>query len=169
MIIIGIDPGMTGGITFMSEGKNCKSFPLPVEGKRVDVGKLQELIYEVGFHEVNFWNRVADGEAEWAIAYVEVQQIRSGNRGNLLIGENYGRILAVLELMEITIRLTRSGDWKAEMFPGQKTNKDKDVAVQYCLDAGYELPTLRPKGKKLHDGVADSICIALYGLNDAEL
>jgi len=52
------------------------------------------------------------------------------------------------------------------MFPDQKTNKDKDVAIKYCLEAGYELPTLRPKGKKLHDGVADSICIALYGLKD---
>jgi hypothetical protein len=151
----------------MDKGENCKAFPLPVTGNRIEVGILQELIYEEGFHDVGFWERASGGEAEWATAYVEIQQIRSGNRGNLLIGENYGRILAVLEMMDITIRLVRSGDWKKALFPGQKTQGNKDISIQYCLQAGYELPTLRPKGKKLHDGVADSICIALYGLDDA--
>lgn len=168
MIVIGIDPGKYGGIVFMDMGKNCKTFPLPLTGNRIDVGSLQELIYETGLHDVSFWDRAAGGNVEWAIAYVEIQQVRHGNMGNLLIGENYGRILAVLELMDITIRLVRSQDWKKAMFPGQKTAGNKDISIQYCLDAGYELPTLRPKGKKLHDGIADAVCIALYGLKEID-
>jgi len=30
------------------------------------------------------------------------------------------------------------------------------------LEKGYKLPTLNPKGKKLHDGIADAICMAEF-------
>ena len=169
MIIIGIDPGKYGGIAFMNKGENTRAFPLPTVDDRVDVGKLQEMIYEIGYHEVNFWGRAHGGEAEWAIAYVEVQQTRAGNKGNLLIGANYGRILAVLELMDISIREVTPRKWKGSLFPDQKTEGDKDVSIKYCVEAGYDLPSLRPRGKKLHDGVADAICIAVFGVKDAEL
>lgn len=159
MIVVGIDPGKQGGIAFMVRGKDCKAFPLPIVDRKVDVGKLQELIIE---------NCTAMDFGGHVYAFVEVQQIRSGNRGNLLIGENYGRITAMLDLLTYSTEEVHAWDWKKALFPGKKTKGNKEISIKRCLDEGYDLPTLKPAGKKLHDGIADAICIALYGLKKLE-
>jgi len=154
MVVIGIDPGKTGGIAFMNSESNCKAFPLPIEINRVDVGKLQEIILEQAQYTPVRYK---------SVAYIERQHVRAMQRGGILIGENYGRVLAVLDLLEIPYVEVLPYTWKGTLFPGVNTKGDKEITVKRCLDQGYKLPTLRPNGKKLHDGVADAICIAAYG------
>ena len=159
MVVIGIDPGKTGGIAFMDPSLNCQTFKMPIypNSNRIDVGKLQEIFLEKAFKTLLFGEK---------IAYVERQQVRHGQRGGSIIGENYGRILTVLELLDISYKEVLPWTWKGWLFPGKKTDQNKKIAIEWCVDQGYELPTLRPKGKILHDGVADAICIAKYGWYD---
>ena len=160
MVIIGIDPGKTGGVALMNERRNCHTFPLPMVDNKVDVGALQEIILEY------FSGRSTATDSTIWKAYLERQQLRSGNRGNMVIGENYGRITAVLDLLRIPTKEVSPHLWKKTLFPGQKTKGNKEISIKKCLEEGYQLPTLRPRGKILHDGIADAICIALYGWND---
>lgn len=158
MIVVGIDPGKQGGIAFLEKGKNCVGgmYKMPLEGSKVDVGELQTIFLE----------HLSIGE-EHKI-YIEKQQVRARQRGGALIGENYGRIMAVLELLELSIVEVIPKVWKSTLFPGQVTVGRKDISIQRCIDEGYILPTLTLRGKKLHDGIADAICIALYGWKKLE-
>ena len=162
MIIIGIDPGKQGGMAFMDEGRNCRTFPLPMIDRKVDVGALQEFILD------NYQVFLSSILNRSILVYLEKQQVRGGQRGQALIGENYGRITAVLDLLKLVTKEIPSPTWKKALFPDQKTHGNKEISIQKCLEWGYELPTLRPKGKKLHDGIADAICIAMYGWYDQE-
>ena len=84
----------------MEEGRNCTTFPLPInEEGRVDVGKLQELILET-FHKVYMKGPYTDN---WAVMWIEQQQMRGRQRGQFLIGENYGRLTATFDLIGIPI------------------------------------------------------------------
>ena len=169
MIVTGIDPGKQGGIAFMDEGKNCLAYPLPQVNGKVDVGKLQELILE-------YYHSWLSKHHSWLSkhftfeykAFIEIQQVRGGQKGQFGIAENYGRITAILDLLSIQIEEVRPVEWKGMLPPREEGETDKDVSIQYCLDLEYKLPTLKPKGKKLHDGIADAICIALYGWEQIE-
>jgi hypothetical protein len=171
MVVIGIDPGLNGGIAFIDEGKNCHAFPLPYnDNKRLNPGELQKLIMEEfydwfeGYHA-----RFKEPNHPWATVYVERQFIRGRQKGALAIGENYGRIMATLELLgEMPVKEVRPVDWKGMLPSREKGQTEKDVSIQYCLDREYEIPTLKPRGKILHDGIADAICIALYGWEEIE-
>ena len=147
-------------MAFIDEVRNCQTFPLPIVDRKVDVGALQEIILEYFSGGSTVTDLVL-----WRV-YLEKQQIRGGQRGQALIGENYGRITAVLDLLRIPTKEVTSPVWKKALFPGKKTYKDKKISIEKCLEEGYTLPTLRPRGKILHDGIADAICIALYGWND---
>jgi len=158
MIVVGIDPGKTGGIAFLEKGKNCEGglYKMPINVSKVDVGELQTIFLE----------HLSTGEEHQV--YIEKQQVRARQRGGALIGENYGRIVAVLELLELTTIEVIPRVWKSTLFPDQVTAGNKEISIQKCINEGYDLPTLKPTGKKLHDGIADAICIALYGWKKLE-
>jgi Holliday junction resolvasome RuvABC endonuclease subunit len=147
MIILGIDPGKKGGLAFYNPYDdtfvyNC---PMPLDSAgMVDVLQIQDLII--------------CNQASFAI--IEKQQTRGNQRGNMVIGSNYGRLTAVIELCGLKYEEVRPKVWQKKL----GLNGDKQNTIDWCIRRGYAVPmTSNNKNARHHDGVADAIAIAVYG------
>ena len=152
MTTLGIDPGKSGGIAIFQNGELLGCERMPLASGTIDVSALQQIIIE---------NR-----AESAV--IEKQHTRGGQGGNLTIGANYGRILAVLELCGVPYREVHPSKWTAkirqwlanDLIPVSKDKKA--LSATYCQHMGYDVPVLR--SGRLHDGCTDAVCIGKYGM-----
>lgn len=149
-IIFGIDPGAKGGVAVIdSEGAIEWAGRLPYVGKQVDVLALRSLFY--------IWNPDR--------AVVEQQSIRSGQAGALSIGANYGRILGVLETLEVPHKIVTPAKWNkaAGIKPGTAgaAKKDQSYLVAKKLWGG-ELYNEFGLTRKT-DGPIEALLIANFG------
>ncbi len=153
MIILGIDPGKKGGLALLNATTGtidlAVNMPINAAGM-VDVCKVQQLIIENDAH----------------LAYIETQQTRGRQQGNLIIGTNYGRLTAVLELCGVTVVEVSPHEWQKAL----SLNGDKNEHIQWCENNWHYVPFTSykkdgtPTAKATrHDGIADAICIAVAG------
>jgi hypothetical protein len=146
MMILGIDPGQSGGLAFIdfsADGVLSSTlYPMPIRAGRVDVDAMKDLIIQ---HKPQR-------------AYMEAQRAKSGQRGQALIMLNQGRLEAVLELCDVGYSLLDPKVWQKAINVSGDKNEHIDHAAAYC-----QIPTLKPNGRKLHDGIADAVCIAVAG------
>lgn len=148
MIFIGIDPGKTGGIVWISEN-DVFGCPLPYDGSDLDVRKFRAEMED-------------SNDKVSRVAFIETPMIRSAQQGALVIGANYGRILAVLTLLDIPVRQVTPAAWTKKMLPGHK-GADKGPHIALCKQLFPSLELVMPGCRKPHDGIADAALIAEYG------
>ncbi len=154
IIIAGIDPGATGGIafhyTYDEPGENeWVILPLPRNGDgSLEVKRLHHVLKFTDF------------------VYLESQFSGTGNR----IVKEQGAIEAICELLNIKVVTVQSRTWKRAIIPdaGKGKPEQKAAMIAKCLALGIQLPTLKPAGTKLHDGCADAVGIALYGVQQLQ-
>lgn len=146
MTFVGIDPGKNGGIVWLNEDEvfGC---PLPYDGSDLDVKKFRA---EMG-----------SGGSD-TVVFIETPMIRSAQQGALVIGANYGRILAVLALLDIPVRQVTPAAWTKKLLPGHK-GADKGPHIALCKQLFPSLELVMPGCRKPHDGIADAALIAEYG------
>jgi len=144
---IGIDPGTKGGIVWIHSDGSVFGAPLPYDGSDLDVRKMYEELRDNGPSDRLF---------------IETPMIRSAQQGALVIGANYGRILAVLTLLDIPVRQVTPATWTKKMLPGHK-GADKGPHIALCKQLFPSLELVMPGCRKAHDGIADAALIAEYG------
>jgi len=151
----GIDPGIRGGVAIVDEnGQLLKAHPMPI---RTDPKTKQSCVHTWQLANL-LTTQYNTAWSPIALTIVEEQQIR-GNQGHaIIIGANYGRILGQLEYMALPYELRRPKQWLTHFQLGA----DKTTHIAKAQELGYDVPPLRPKGTKPHDGIADAILIALY-------
>lgn len=154
MIIIGCDPGLNGGLAVInSESKSYLAVPMPVAGKDIDA----QAVYQ--------WIFLHTG-AEAAVVYLENVHAmpKNGSIAGFKLGEAKGIIEGVVGALGLPLRQVASQTWKASILKG--TDKSKQAAIDFTRRA-YPGVNLNPHNtKKAHDGMADAMCIAEYGLRD---
>lgn len=147
MIILGIDPGVKGGLAFYAPSSDSvKSLPMPMYDGAVDVLKIQDLIIS---HQVS-------------AAYIEIQHVRGrqSGKGNYTIGKNYGRLTAVLDLCGILFVELTPQRWQKPL----GLNGDKLNTILWCDANHYHVPmTSNRRDARPHDGCSDAIAIAVAG------
>lgn len=150
--IIGIDPGKQGGIAVLDQhGKIVLLEPMPIAGKDIDLGNLADTIY----------NMYSKYDVE---AYIEKVGAMPGQgvTSMFTFGFGTGAVHGILAAFKVPRYLVTPQAWKKVILAG--TSKDKEAAIEYCRRA---YPTIDLKATKLskkpHSGMADAICIALYG------
>ena len=143
-VYMGIDPGKTGGVAFISGGE-LHTFPMPILAGEVDAGRLASLIHEY---------RPTRAAVEKAQAMP-----KQGVTGVFSYGTGYGMIRGVLGALQVPYVLVGPRTWKAKVLYG--TKKDKDAAIQY-VSCRYPATSLlrTERCSKPHDGMADAACIA---------
>ncbi len=151
MIVIGIDPGNSGGIAVIPGPEREWETPwaeqIPLCGKEIDGHQLAERLQDIGP----------------GIVIIEKAQAMPGQGVTSMFnyGRGFGLILGVLEGLGIPYRLVTPQAWKNRVLAG--TPKDKSAAANYVRKA-YPTINLTPgKKQKPHDGMADAACIADYG------
>jgi len=148
MIVCGIDPGLTGGITFI-HGDEVSAHRTPVV--TVKKKKLLNLVRIVDYLQL----------FEPDIVYIEKQQSmpRQGVASTFKTGLNYGLYLGLFVALDIKYVEVRAAKWKKDL----NVSSDKDLAR---ARASYLLPQASHCWElKCEDGVAESALIAYWGLN----
>lgn len=145
MIVVGIDPGLAGGLAFLSAAV-VEVLPIRVSGKGIDAPWLAEWL---------------EACAPDLVVVENSPPFKQGRTSAHTSGRGLGRIEGVLAALGIRSELVRSQDWKKSILAG--TAKDKDAAIAWCMRV-YPGVELVLKGcRKAHDGMADALCIATYG------
>lgn len=147
-MILGIDPGISGGLAFTEDKHNSDLFMIPIiNGNQVDVNMFLHMLVEY----------------KPDACYIEMPQMRGGNRGLLTSGSNYGRLLGILECQQIKTVPVHARTWGSKIFPDIKgKEKRKQAAIDLCKKNGIDIPYQTKN--KLSDGAAESYAISLWGI-----
>lgn len=146
---LGVDPGIKGGLVISSKAHGVLlAVPMPVSNKEVNA-KAIRLILE---------------EYKPDIAIIEEVHAMPGQGVTSMFqfGKMYGGILSLVRAHCDHVFTVRPQKWKGEVLSG--TLKDKQAAVDYCGDKYPNLNLIQPRCRTPHDGIADAVCMADYGL-----
>jgi len=149
MTIIGIDPGVNGGIAWITDGKPCvEKMPDTLQDlwellrDIASEGKCHAYLEEV--HVAPSFAKSADGKEN---------KIRMGSRSAFTFGRGYGNLEMALTAAGIPFARIRPQVWQKEL--GCLTKGDKNVSKRKAQE-------LFPSMKVTH-ATADALLIAQYG------
>lgn len=151
MITIGIDPGMTGAISFLGQGQNaeppvCKVFDLPVirDGALswIDGARLRSRILSE-----------RDGPCFAVIERVSAMP-KQGVASSFNFGVGFGSVLGVLGAIGIPVEFVTPSKWKREL--GLSRDKHASLHKARLLFPDCELSLCK------HEGRAEALLIAYW-------
>lgn len=148
-VFIGIDPGKKGGIGVIDEtGARLMSCVMPVKDGEIDVAKLRSAL------------RFATDHAVQGLVVLEKAQAmpKQGVVGVFNYGVGYGRIKAVLDLLELPYIEPRPAAWKKVL----KLLKTTKLASCKLAEELFAFEYKGPRGG-LKDGEAEALLLAEYG------
>lgn len=161
--IIGIDPGLSGGIAILRGNHVADVIPIPATEGDVDVARLvkwiqQKTLYDPYIGGMN------------VIAYIEAVHAMPGQGVSSMFKFGYvtGILHGVIRTLEIPLKLATPQAWKKEILAG--TAKDKQAAIDYCLRMYPDVCFLATEKSRVHhSGMCDALCIAEYGYKNEKL
>lgn len=140
MNIVGIDPGLTGAMASLVDGKLYDVVPMPVISKKVQ------------------GNQLADVLRAWEPDVVVVEDLHAMPRGSIAsfsLGWSTGVAVSVVQTLRYPLVMLRASEWKKAM---GLIGKDKDASR---LLATEMWPSHAEKFKrKRDDGMAEACLIA---------
>lgn len=142
-MIVGIDPGLKGGIAM-----HDRVFPMPVQD-----GKICGITL-AGYLRPN----------NTRIAYVEKvgAMPKQGVVSMFNFGFGCGTIEGVLLSLGYVVRYVTPQKWKKFVL-GTEYTHDKDGAIAFCRKHYPNVDLIQPRCRTPHDGIADSVAIRHYG------
>jgi hypothetical protein len=146
--ILGIDPGLTGGIALKRDGQPAHAFPMPpTEGDLVDL--LHDLVTDPQ-------NTIAI--VEEVSGYIGIEQPGSAA---FKFGRNFGFLLGVIQTLGVRTELIKPQRWQRALGLGNSRNCDSKTVWKNKLKAAAQ--RLNPQ-LKLTLATADAVLILEYGL-----
>ena len=143
MLIMGIDPGIKGGVAwYCTVEKIYDCVPMPAT-------------------RVQLANLIKNLRVDYGVIKAAVESVHSmpgqGVSSTFKFGKGCGEILGILAALNCEILEPTPQAWKKVVLAG--TAKDKDAAIQVAENL-YPDINLVPKGcRKPSDGMADAVCI----------
>ena len=150
MVICGIDPGMKGGVVIRRPSVII-DYKMPIIDKLVHVGKIQEWLIHYNVD----------------VVYIEEQRAKGRQAHQHIIGVNYGRLTATIELCGVRYVEVPPKVWQKKIFGRNVGKQSKEYSINFCLENGLFVPMTSSRADaKYHDGIADAHCIAVYGASE---
>ena len=157
MRIIGIDPGLDGGVALLAPDESPLVTPMPTQ----PTGKGSGREVNVGYLVTDFG--VLRGDVR---VIIERQQPfpKQGGVSNFTTGYNYGKLVALLEAEAVPFEVVRAQEWqKAFSIGGKGVNTKKQAALKTArLFPCVELRATE-RCRTPHSGKVDALLIAEYG------
>ncbi len=150
MKIIAFDPGLNGGIAKLecvgSKIKKAIAIPMPVKDKELDLAEIVRFIQGADHCFI---------EKIWGFPGGSSQSLCTTCM-------NYGRLLTLIWIERIPYAEIPPRTWQAKILSkGCLDTKKASIAV--CQEKFPEVNLTPGRKRKPHDGMADALCIALYG------
>lgn len=152
MIVVGIDPGMTGAVAWWMDGQLTRVEDMPVIEVAVGKGKRKQLQPSL------LANMLYEG-SEITRIYLEHVQSMSGEGavGAFSFGRGFGMIEGIIACMQTPYVLVRPAKWKGAL--GVPADKGGARAL-----ACRRFPAFADRFARIKDdGRAEAALIALYG------
>lgn len=144
MIIVGVDPGVTGGLALLWHGDLTVVEPMPVHDGRVDGLGVSELL------------------VDWQpdIVYLEATQPmpKNGSIASFSLGYNTGVVAGVVQSLGLPLHRVRPAEWKRNQ---GLIGKDKTASRGLARELFPRLAHCFKLVKQ--DGLAEAALIARYG------
>lgn len=153
MNVLGVDIGQEGGIAIINiEPDSMATVTLvarmPVVGKDIDV---QYFVGEI---------------PHWKLDLCVIERTQSMPKQGITGAFNYGKMSGMFEGMiaalKVPYKLVRPQEWKKLILKG--TKKKKADAINHCKHTYPDVILKGPRARRDHDGMADAICIAEWGI-----
>lgn len=154
MNVIGIDPGIAGGVACVDLNFECRFAEImPMAGSFVDGKAL-----------IEYWTNQFGDFTKPTLVLIEKVSSRpeQGVASTFKFGTVYGQVLGAVQGMGWAWEMVRPQAWKRLVLAG--TSRDKSAAVER-VTGRYPDVELKPgRMRKPHDGIAEAVCIAEYGI-----
>src|SRR5262249_14463881 len=121
--ILGVDPGVTGGVAFLYPSGEIFADDIPTAGGEVDVDTLVRRVREM----------------QPALAIIERANAmpKQGVASTFKYGVAYGALRTVVALCNIPYQLVTPGKWKAHFHLDADKEKSRALAIQLWPGCGY--------------------------------
>jgi crossover junction endodeoxyribonuclease RuvC len=140
--VIGIDPGLAGGIALL-DGVEISAWDIPVVDGTVNVSEVQRI--------------VRDAAPDMAVIELASARPKQGVSSVFKYGVAYGSLLAVVACLEIPHHLVTPAAWKRAYRLGPDKEASRRLAIM-TWPARANLFSLKTK-----HGLAEAALIAMYG------
>lgn len=155
MIVIGIDPGINGGIAVLNpNGSVERTFTMPPTPQEFE-------------YELSTYAGFTDSSAYYAHVFLERAQSmpKQGIVSAFNYGRHFGELIGILIGLEIPYTLVPAAKWTKVMHASTKkgTPKQKTLEAVKRLYPSLDLRAT-PRCKKPHEGIVDALAIATYGV-----
>mgnify|MGYP006373776951 FL=1 len=173
-MIIGIDPGLAGGVAALGGTGSqdvLKTWRMPVvedsSGREIDTKAFKDILGEIylnfGLIELAVMEKVSARPSQGTKC-----SPKQGSRGTFVFGGAYYTVRGMLRLFNVPRVYIPPQTWKSNVLVGCK-NKDKADTIRFLQDRYPGINLLAtPRSKVPHDGIADAICLAIYGWNSQQ-
>ncbi len=174
---IGVDPGLTGGITFLNSDGECYAYPMPLVGKEVDLGwivdkcsRFRQLVGWSGWHawieKAQAFPGVTKRELCPQCGFATERRQSQGvvSTGTSMRGA--GLLEGCFSGMGIKCTRVAAKDWQRFMLGpvprGRKAIKAASIVEAQKLFRSVTFKRT-PRCTTCSDGMTDSALIAAYG------
>ena len=160
---IGLDPGLDGGMAAIFHMKDPKKLVhvikvVPTLKKTVGKGKRVYNVEAMAHWFIKFGHRRM-------LVILEKQQAmpKQGVSSMFLIGRGFGLWQGILAGMGLPYRIVHPKRWQKQVFDDSEgVTKERSVMACQRFSPGIDL-TATPRSHKPHSGMADALCMAMYG------
>lgn len=153
---IGIDPGKKGAMAVYQNGEVIFAEPLHHVGDELDILHLMTII---------------SGVRQTARVTAVLEKVHAmpgqGVCSMFTFGKGYGEIRGMLKAAGIPIIEPTPQAWKKKVLAGMDHKGNKAASCEYVMRAHPNVSLTPGKTKKPHDGIADAVCLAVYGAGEA--
>lgn len=148
--VLGIDPGLNGGLAFLNE-EGITLVPMPtIAGKDYDIQAIKR--YLVEFKPV------------LTVLEQQISMPGQGLSSTLQTGKGYGILLGLLAGMEMPHQVISAKTWQGKLFTGVAAKLDTKAKSEIIAKRIFPSADFRrsDRARVAADGLTDAACIAEY-------
>ena len=157
MKIIGIDPGVHGGIAVLTDDGKAWATPMPVLASGPN-GRDERDVAAI----VTFAVTEMDGNPITVVLEHPQPNPKFGAQ-NFTFGEHYGFWRGLFAAYTLRVLDPRPQAWQKAMGVTGKGKERKDSSVALCAKLFPGVTLVLPGCRKAHDGMADALLLAEWG------
>lgn len=181
MIIIGIDPGLQGGIAFLEDGLLVELIKMPITKlatktkKKVKEMTAKEKKLHKAKKPVFKTKTIVDSKAVYDLVLnfkpdlvVIEKPFYLGINSSVTVGtvgENVGRLYGIVEGLGHKILRVPANSWKGYF----DLEAEKEDAIAKAEELFPQANLISPKGRTKSDGMAEALLLAVYGLKVGDI
>jgi crossover junction endodeoxyribonuclease RuvC len=150
VIIVGVDPGLTGGIAWLFPNLPVIVKPMPVAGGEIDLSEVARQLAKVPKVECHVFLERAQ------------PMPKQGVCSSFNYGASYWGVRGICAALGIPYTLVAPVKWHRLLCVGDK-GKPKERALRACIQLFPDVELRVGKGRKPHEGVVDALLVAEFG------